>query len=79
MFSGGLDSLLTARLLQEQGLAVRCLHGVSPFFGDAAALPHWREEYGLDIEALDVGEDFTAMLRERPPHGFGKVMNPCVD
>lgn len=79
MFSGGLDSLLTALLLKEQGLAVRGLHGVSPFFGDADAIPRWREEYGLDIETLDVGDDFTAMLRQRPAHGFGKVMNPCVD
>ena len=79
MFSGGLDSLLTALLLKEQGLAVRGLHGVSPFFGDVDAVPRWREEYGLDIEALDVGDEFTAMLRQRPAHGFGKVMNPCVD
>lgn len=79
LFSGGLDSLLTALLLKEQGLAVRGLHGVSPFFGDVDAIPRWREEYGLDIEALDVGDEFTAMLRQRPAHGFGKVMNPCVD
>ena len=26
LFSGGLDSILAARLLMEQGLTVRCLH-----------------------------------------------------
>ncbi|SDF93951.1 tRNA(5-methylaminomethyl-2-thiouridylate) methyltransferase [Desulfovibrio legallii] len=79
LFSGGLDSLLTAKLLERQGLTVRCLHFTSPFFGNAAALPHWRKEYGLDIDALDVSEAFAALLRARPAHGFGKVLNPCVD
>ncbi|MDO5484223.1 MAG: tRNA(5-methylaminomethyl-2-thiouridylate) methyltransferase, partial [Desulfovibrionaceae bacterium] len=79
LFSGGLDSILAAKLLQEQGLRVRCLHCISPFFGDAEAVPRWRRIHGLDITCLDVGEHFTAMLLARPPHGFGKVMNPCVD
>lgn len=79
LFSGGLDSILAAKLLQSQGLAVRCLHCTSPFFGDETAVAGWRELYGLDIRSLDVSEDFAALLRRRPAHGFGKVMNPCVD
>ncbi|MCR5562210.1 MAG: tRNA(5-methylaminomethyl-2-thiouridylate) methyltransferase [Desulfovibrio sp.] len=79
LFSGGLDSILTALLLREQGLGVRCLHCHTPFFGDFRALPRWRCTYGLDIESLDLGEDFVRMLKERPAHGFGKHMNPCVD
>lgn len=79
LFSGGLDSILAAKLLEDQGLKVRCLHCVSPFFGDEAALPRWRRLHNLDIVSLDVSEDFAALLRRRPVHGFGKVMNPCVD
>lgn len=79
LFSGGLDSILAAKVLEGQGLKVRCLHCISPFFGDAGAVPRWRRVHGLDIVALDVSEDFAAMLRQRPKHGFGKVMNPCVD
>lgn len=79
LFSGGLDSILTALLLREQGLGVRCLHCHTPFFGDPQSLPRWRRAYGLDIESLDLGEDFVRMLKERPEHGFGKHMNPCVD
>lgn len=30
------------------------------------------------MEAVDVGEAFVRLLKERPAHGFGKVMNPCV-
>lgn len=79
LFSGGLDSILAARVLEAQGVRVRCLHCVSPFFGEPAAVPRWRRLYGLDIDILDVGEAFAAMLRQRPAHGFGKVLNPCVD
>lgn len=79
LFSGGLDSILAARLIQDQGLAVKCLHFTSPFFGKAEAIPHWRKVYGLDIEAVDIGDEFSSMLAERPVYGFGKVLNPCVD
>ena len=79
LFSGGLDSILAAKVLEEQGLRVRCLHCHSPFFGEPSAVPRWRRRHALDIDALDVADDFCAMLRERPAHGFGKTLNPCVD
>ncbi|WP_165078589.1 MULTISPECIES: tRNA(5-methylaminomethyl-2-thiouridylate) methyltransferase [unclassified Desulfovibrio] len=79
LFSGGLDSILAARVLMAQGLGVRCLHCVSPFFGEPGAVTRWRRLYGVDVDVADVSEDFAAMLRERPAHGFGKCLNPCVD
>ncbi len=79
LFSGGLDSILASRLLQEQGLRVRCLHFVSPFFGKPDRIAHWQRVYGLEIEAVDVSEDYAAMLRQGPVYGYGSVMNPCVD
>ena len=79
LFSGGLDSILAARLVQDQGIAVRCLHFVSPFFGKPQLIPYWEKCYGLSIEPIDIGDDYIRMLRQRPEHGFGKVMNPCVD
>ncbi len=79
LFSGGLDSILAAKVLERQGLSVRCLHFTTPFFGSAKAAPYWHNVYGLDIVSRDVSEAFAAMLRQRPEHGFGKVMNPCVD
>ncbi len=79
LFSGGLDSILAAKLLEEQGLRVRCLHFHSPFFGDPAAVGYWRRTYRLEIDAVDVSEDFCDLLRRRPEHNFGKVLNPCMD
>ena len=43
LFSGGLDSILAARLIMEQGLVVRCLHFVTPFFGKPQLIPHWEK------------------------------------
>lgn len=79
LFSGGLDSVLAARTLMDQGLAVLCLHFVSPFFGKPGRLAHWRETFGLDILAVDVGEDYVRMLAGGPAHGLGKFLNPCID
>lgn len=79
LFSGGLDSLLAVKTLEEQGLRVKCLHFISPFFGKPALVEHWKELYRLDMVSVDVGELFVRMLRARPEHGFGKVLNPCVD
>jgi len=79
LFSGGLDSVLAARVLMEQGRTVKCLHFTSPFFGKPNQIRRWQRLYGLDIDAEDVSDDFTALLVRGPEHGFGSVLNPCVD
>lgn len=79
MFSSGLDSLVSAKVLQAQGLRVLGLHFFTPFFGKPEQVPIWAAKYGLDIEALDLSERFVDMLIDGPPHGFGKHLNPCVD
>lgn len=78
LFSGGLDSILAARVIMDQGVKVKCLHFYSPFFGNPDLVNFWKEQYNVDVECIDIGEEFIAMLR-CPEHGFGKVMNPCMD
>ena len=79
LFSGGLDSLLAAKLLQKQGLNVLCLHFTSPFFGSRKGPARWKRLYDLDVEVADAGPQMVELVSDWPPHGFGKVMNPCVD
>lgn len=79
LFSGGLDSLLAAKILGEQGVNIFCLHLYSPFFGSPRKVKYWRAVYGLDVIARDVGTEFCAMLAAGPPAGTGKNLNPCVD
>lgn len=79
LFSGGLDSLLAAKALTEQGLKTLCLHFTSPFFGSAAKVPYWEKIWGLSIKTCDISLEFCSMLIKGPAHGFGSVLNPCVD
>ncbi len=79
LFSGGLDSLLAARVLMDQGLDILCLHYVSPFFGSPGSKKRWKELYGIDVEIADAGREMVELVSGWPEHGFGKVMNPCVD
>ncbi|MDL2316570.1 tRNA(5-methylaminomethyl-2-thiouridylate) methyltransferase [Desulfovibrio sp. OttesenSCG-928-A18] len=79
LFSGGLDSILAARLVQEQGIEVLGLHFISPFFGKAGAAAYWERVFGIRIRVVDLGADYASMLARGPLYGYGSVMNPCVD
>jgi len=79
LFSGGLDSILASKLLQSHGHKVLGLHFVSPFFGHPEKVDFWEREYGIPIAVIDVGQEFVDLMAAFPPHGFGKVLNPCVD
>lgn len=78
LFSGGLDSLLAVKVMQEQNLRVLGLHYVSPFFGKPRLMDHWRETYGIEVAAVDIRRAFLDMVKN-PAHGYGKHLNPCVD
>lgn len=79
LFSGGLDSILAAKILQVQGLEPLCLHFGSPFFGAPEKIEFWQNSFGLQIRFVDASLEFTQMLVNKPEHGFGKRLNPCID
>ena len=79
LFSGGLDSILACKVVQDQGKRVLGLHFVTPFFGKPRAGGFWRRVYGVDTAMIDMSEDYVDMLAQGPAHGFGKFLNPCVD
>lgn len=79
LFSGGLDSILASKVIQDQGLKVLGLHYVSPFFGKPDKIEHWSKIYGVDIIAVDVSEQYIEMLMGDLSYGMGKLLNPCVD
>ena len=79
LFSAGLDSLLATKVIEAQGLTVKCLHFFSPFFGHTRKIGYWRRTYGLDITGVDIGDAYVEMMLNGPKFGFGKFFNPCVD
>jgi tRNA-uridine 2-sulfurtransferase len=79
LFSGGLDSILAIKIIQEQGLKVLGLHFVSPFFGHPDKLEYWEQSYGIPLISMDISTQFVNMLCMGPKYGTGKILNPCVD
>lgn len=76
-FSGGLDGMLAARILIDQGIYVEAVTFDSPFF-DAQGGKKAAEVAGIPWRSVDFTADIVALLFD-PPSGFGKNMNPCID
>jgi len=78
LFSGGLDSILAARILQEQNISVKGLNIVTPFHDSQKEAEEEADRIGIDLEVRSLGDDYMAMLKN-PRWGFGKGVNPCID
>jgi len=77
LLSGGLDSILAALVIREQGIDVIGVSFVTPFFNAEGARQAARA-INIPLEVLDITESHLRMLR-RPKHGYGRGMNPCID
>jgi len=77
LISGGLDSLLAARLLMEQGFRPDLVAFVSPFFAPDKAR-RGAEALGLSLTLLEIYDDLLPLVKN-PSHGRGRHLNPCVD
>jgi len=77
LLSGGLDSILAACVLREQGIAVTGVSFESPFFGSERA-KRAAEALYIPLVVHDITVPHLAMMK-KPKHGFGSNMNPCID
>jgi tRNA-uridine 2-sulfurtransferase len=77
LFSGGLDSILAARIILDQGISVRGLAFTTPFFG-AEKAQQAALQLKIPLTVLDITEDHWTMVKQ-PRYGYGKGMNPCID
>ncbi len=75
--SGGLDSILAAKLIQTQGIDVIGICFVSAFFGSKNA-EKMAAQIGLPLKAVDFTVEHLEMTKH-PKNGYGKNMNPCID
>ena len=79
LFSGGLDSGLAIKVVQNQGIEVIAINFVSHFFGGKnEKADRMAEQLGCQLEYIDFKEIHRALV-ENPPSGYGKNMNPCID
>ncbi|MCF8091127.1 MAG: tRNA 4-thiouridine(8) synthase ThiI [Desulfotignum sp.] len=75
--SGGLDSMLSALVLKNQGIAVTWVGFETPFFSSANAKKA-SETCGIPLITQDITAAYMEMIKA-PKAGFGKNMNPCMD
>jgi tRNA-specific 2-thiouridylase len=81
LFSGGLDSILAVKLMLEQGIDVVAVNFVSPFClceKGGTGVSEAARQLGVPLKVVDVGTEYLLMV-QKPKHGYGKNMNPCVD
>lgn len=84
LFSGGLDSILSVRVLQEQGLEIEALHFVSAFADttsgadDPLSPQASAQRLGVPLTILEWTDRLLALVKS-PDHGYGKNLNPCID
>ena len=75
--SGGLDSILSALVLQEQGIDVHWVTFETPFFSSAKA-EKASEHTGIPLMVRNITPVYMEMMRS-PSVKYGKNMNPCMD
>ena len=82
LFSGGLDSMLSIKLMTDQGIDVTALY-VKTGFGSTHditdALAKRAEMAGADFLMADVREEYIQDILFDPVYGYGKNFNPCID
>lgn len=85
LLSGGLDSTLAVKMMVDQGIELTAIHFTSPFCNcsphKAGCQNQARKvaaEFGVPIRVIVKGMDYMRIV-EKPPHGHGRGMNPCID
>jgi tRNA-uridine 2-sulfurtransferase len=77
LFSGGLDSVISVKIMMEQGIECIAVNFTSPFFGPKICedIAH---DVGVEFKNIPVDDSFLEMVK-KPKHGHGSAINPCID
>ncbi len=82
LFSGGLDSMLSIKLITDQGIDVTALYIDTGFGGSKDKSEIMRKRaatVGADFEIINIKEQFINEILFDPKYGYGKNFNPCID
>lgn len=86
LISGGLDSMLAAKLILQQNIAVEGINFFTGFTGENPQTENIKpfgarwvaEQLNIKLHVIDAFEIFKPVLTA-PQHGYGKNLNPCLD
>jgi len=77
LFSGGLDSILAGKILENQRIKIIPVFFKSYFFDEKNA-QKVAEILGWKLKVIDFSKDHLKIVK-KPKFGYGSSMNPCLD
>lgn len=78
LLSGGLDSKLAIRLMQQQGIEVEGLNFKTIFTCCQDQSAQAAHELGIQLTVVSQEDDYLDLVK-LPRFGYGKGANPCID
>lgn len=79
LISGGLDSTLAAQIVKNLGVDVHGVYFAMPWgCCDKTKAIEAAQQIGISFIVLQLDERYLEIVR-KPKHGYGSVLNPCVD
>lgn len=84
LLSGGLDSQLAVRMMQEKGFEVSAVAIKTPFCdfdcgrGCGFEIRERADQLNVNLKTVYLGDEYIKMLKS-PKYGRGAGFNPCVD
>lgn len=84
LLSGGLDSQLAIRMMQEQGFEVSAVAIKTPFCdfdcgrGCGFEIRERADDLNVNLKTVYLGDEYIEMLKH-PKYGIGSGFNPCID
>jgi len=84
LLSGGLDSILAAKLMLEQGIEVEAINFKTVFCNctskgkSCSAAQSASRELDIPLKVFEISKEYFEIVRN-PEHGYGKNLNPCLD
>jgi tRNA U34 2-thiouridine synthase MnmA/TrmU len=84
LLSGGLDSILAAKIVMEEGIELEALNFLTVFCNcthrgeTCLASQKAVEGLGISLKVINISAEYLTVVKH-PKHGYGRNMNPCID
>lgn len=78
LFTGSLDSILAAKVVLQQGIAVTGICLQTPFTRGAEQARKAADGLGISLRVISAAESYLDLIR-RPRFGYATALAPCLD
>jgi len=82
LFSGGLDSILAIKIIQEQNIEVEGVYVDLGFEANKEKIDYLKKmakKLDIKLHIVDKQQEYIEKILFNPVYGYGKNMNPCID